>query len=370
MNNKPLISIIVIDYKKTNPYLIECLDAIQKQTYQNFEIILETDYPLDLKYPKLKVVDYQGKYVSPAKKRDHGAQIAKGKILAFIDDDAFPNSHWLARIIPHFKNKSIVGVGGPGITPPKVTWQETASGWASASPVGAGPYTYRFLPGKKQFVDDYPSMNLSIRKEDFEMVGGYDSDYWPGEDTKLCLDLVQKTGKKILYDPQVIVYHHRRSLWKGHLKQNGGFGLHRGFFARILPKTSLRPIYFLPSIMLLGLVFILLFSLFVITWRYFDAAIYTNHSATLSILFPLRTFGICAFALYFLALIANAIWIYVVISRSSLREVYSRRSNLRHTNVNSALFQSLLSIPTIFITHLWYGIRFIQGYLFTAKLKR
>ena len=332
----PLVSIIVIDYKKSNPYLIECLDAIQKQTYQFFEIILETDYPLDLKYPKLKIVDYQGKYISPAKKRDHGAQIAKGEIVAFIDDDAYPDSHWLAKIVPHFKDKTIVGVGGPGITPPNVSWQEAASGWASASPIGAGPYTYRFLPGKKQFVDDYPSMNLSVRKEDFEMVGGYDSDFWPGEDTKLCLDLVNKTDKKIVYDPKVIVYHHRRPLWKGHLKQNGGFGLHRGFFARILPKTSLHPIYFLPSLMFLGLLYILLTSFLSFPTR---SGIYTN----------IHTIGICAFAIYFLALVANALWIF---------------------NTSKNVLQTLISIPAIFVTHLWYGIRFIQGYLFTGKLKR
>ena len=349
----PLVSIIVIEYKKTNSYLIECLNAIQKQTYQNFEIILETDYPLDLNYPKLKIVDYQGKYISPAKKRDHGAQIAKGEVVAFIDDDAYPDPHWLARIVPHFKNKNIVGVGGPGITPANVSWQEAASGWASASPIGAGPYIYRFLPGKKQFVDDYPSMNLSIRKEDFEAVGGYDSDFWPGEDTKLCLDLVNKTDKKIIYDPKVIVYHHRRPLWKGHLKQNGGFGLHRGFFARILPETSLRPIYFLPSIMLLGLIFVIISSTF-------SPLVIARSKATWqsqSVISFIQMIGLYAFAVYFIALFLNAIWIYVVIARSK-------------ATWQSRIAQSFISIPTIFVTHLWYGVRFIQGYLFTAKLKR
>ncbi len=74
----PLVSIVVIDYKKENPYLIECLEAIEKQTYKNFEIILESDHPLNLKFENLKIIDYQGKYKSPAFKRDHGAQIAKG----------------------------------------------------------------------------------------------------------------------------------------------------------------------------------------------------------------------------------------------------------------------------------------------------
>lgn len=328
----PLVSIIVIDYKKNNPYLIECLNAIQKQTYKNFEIILETDYPLDLQYPKLKIVDYKGKYIPPSSKRDHGAKIANGEILAFIDDDAYPDPHWLEKIVPHFQNSQIVGVGGPGVTPANVSWQEDASGWASASPIGAGIYIYRFLPRKKQFVDDYPSMNLSVRKNEFISVGGYDSKFWPGEDTKLCLDLTKKLNKKIIYEPQAIVFHHRRPLLFPHLKQNGGFGLHRGFFAKILPETSLRPIYFLPSVMLIGFCFIALSFL-------------SNNSLIILI----RNFGIFCFSIYTVALVLNAIWI---------------------RNHSKSILQAVVSIPTIFITHLWYGFRFIQGYLFTGKLER
>lgn len=340
MNTKPLISVIVIEHKKDNTYLIECLEAIKRQTYKNFEIILETDHHLDLKYPKLKIISYKGEYTPPSNKRDHGAKIAKGEILAFIDDDAYPDPHWLENIVPHFKEINIVGVGGPGITPPNVSWKEMASGWASASPMGAGLYNYRFYHEKKQFVDDYPSMNLSVRKKDFDTIGGFDSNFWPGEDTKLCLDLTHKLNKKIIYDPQVIVFHHRRPLWKPHLKQNGSFGLHRGFFARILPATSLRPFYFFPSLMFLGLIYILITSLLSFRTR---SGIYTN------LFLSLRTLGLYAFTIYFLALVLNSIWI---------------------LNKSKSLFQSAISIPVIFITHLWYGAKFIQGYLFTAKLKR
>jgi cellulose synthase/poly-beta-1,6-N-acetylglucosamine synthase-like glycosyltransferase len=336
VNKNPYISVIVIDYKKNNPYLLECLSAIQKQTFKDFEIILETDHPLKLNFPKLKIVDYQGKYIPPANKRDHGAKIARGEILTFIDDDAYPDKRWLEKIIPNFKDKSVVAIGGPGITPPDVSWREAASGWASASPVGAGIYTYRFLPTQKKYLDDYPSMNLSVRREEFLKVGGYDSDYWPGEDTKLCLDLTGKLNKKIIYEPKAMVYHHRRPLWFPHLKQNGSFGLHRGFFARILPATSFRLIYFLPSLMFLGLIFLVI-ARSVATWQ------------SQSIVSPFYTLGFYSFAIYFLALFINAIWIYTK-SKSPL--------------------QSFISIPVIFITHLWYGIRFIQGYLFTAKLKR
>ncbi len=365
----PKVSIIIVDYKKKNPYLVECLDAIQNQTYKNFEIILVCDYPVTLSssrrrgsIPSLRQKSY-GHYVGPAEKRDVGAKMAKGEILAFIDDDAFPSPDWLAKIVPHLKNKDIAGVGGPGITPTNVSWQEQSSGWASASPAGAGNYTYRFLPGKMQFVDDYPSMNLAVRKTDFDRVGGFDSNFWPGEDTKLCLDLTHKLGKKIIYEPKAIVYHHRRPIWKGHLMQNGNFGLHRGFFARILPETSLKLIYFAPSFLLLGLIYLLFLSkLNQPPFNY------------------LHSYGWLALKLYFLLLTLNSLWIFSIIARSettwqsststSLHSVIPGLTRNPSNKVQSAILQSLISIPVIFVTHLWYGTRFLQGFLFTEKLSR
>ncbi len=304
-----MISVIVIDYKKDNPLLRECLEHLQKQTYKNFEIILLTDYKNNLKYPKLRKKSY-GRYVGPAQKRDDGVKMAKGEIIAFIDDDAYPERDWLKNIILNFKNKNITAVCGPGITPPNSSWREIASGWVSASPLGGGPYSFRFLPKPKRFVDDYPSMNLAVRKKDFLAVGGFDSHYWPGEDTKLCLDLTSDS-KKIIYDPKILVYHRRRPLWISHLRQNGNFGLHRGYFARVLPKTSFRLSYFTPS--------------------------------ALALFFPL------VFLPYSFLLILNSVWI--------IRE-------------SKSLFQAVVSIPAVFLTHIWYGIKFLQGFFLTKNLLR
>lgn len=323
-SKNPPVSVIIVDYKDNNPYLLEGFEAIQKQSYQNYEIILVTDYKNNLNFPKLKK-KYFNRYTGPAEKRDWGAKIAKGEILVFLDDDAFPSKNWLKEIVKEFQNKNVCAVGGPGITPEGVGWQEEASGWASASPLGSGNYIYRFLSHKRQFVDDFPSMNLSVRKKDFLAVGGFDSHYWPGEDTKLCLDLVQKVQKKIVYQPKAVVFHHRRPLWYPHLRQNGNFGLHRGFFARVLPSTSLRPIYFLPSLLF---IYIFLLPLAI--------TIFGN-----MVFVPLFT--------YIFLLTSNSVWILLRSKKAG---------------------QAILSLPVIFITHLWYGVRFLQGLLFTDKLKQ
>lgn len=292
---------IIIPFRQPSEFLYECLNYLEKQTYKNYEVILLPD-------------EVTGK-MGPAEKRDIGARRAEGEILAFIDDDAYPDRDWLKNASKHFDKSQIAAVCGPGVTPPNSSWQEQVSGWFSASPLGGGSYTYRFLPAVKRFVDDYPSMNLAVRKSDFLKVGGFDSNFWPGEDTKLCLDLTHKLGKKIIYDPKVLVYHHRRPVWISHLRQNGNYGLHRGYFAKALPKTSFRLVYFLPSFLVLGL-----------------------------ILAPL-----VVVPAYGLLLVANGFWV---------------------TAKSGSLFQGLISIPVVFLTHFWYGVRFIQGFLFTKQLRR
>ena len=92
-------------------------------------------------------------------------------------------------------------------------------------------------------------MNLLVRRAAFEDAGGFGTHFYPGEDTKFCLALVNNGGR-IRYDPGVVVYHHRRNLFVPHLRQIGQYGLHRGHFARIYPWTSLRLGYILPSLWL------------------------------------------------------------------------------------------------------------------------
>ena len=55
-------------------------------------------------------------------------------------------------------------------------------------------------------------------------------------DTKLCLDIVYELGKKIVYEPKAVVYHHRRRLFKEHLNQISNYALHRDFFVEKLIK--------------------------------------------------------------------------------------------------------------------------------------
>ena len=244
------VSIVIIAARAT-PVLEESLAAIAKLQGPETETIVVLD---DVYKSGGEAVRYIASgAIGPADKRDIGARSARGDLLAFLDDDAYPSPGWLAAAVPLFDNSNVWAVGGPGVTPSTDGYRAQVSGWAYAAWMVSGPARYRYVPQAARNVDDYPSMNLIVRRSAFEQVGGFDSAYYPGEDTKFCLELIRRGGQ-IIYDPDVLVYHHRRPVISGHLRQISGYGWHRGYFSRVFPETSRRLPYFVPSLWVLWLI--------------------------------------------------------------------------------------------------------------------
>jgi len=320
---------IIIPTKKINDSLRqETLPAILNQSYKNFEIILLPDKKTKEKFPQTKIIATYPR-TGPADKRDLGVKKAKGEILAFLDDDSYPAKNWLKQAVKIFQESQIiVGVAGPALTPPTNNLRQKASGYVWSTWLGSGGAgNYRCALAPRREVDDYPTVNLLVRKKDFLSVGGFDSHFWPGEDTKLCLDLTKKLKKKIVYHPGVVVYHHRREVFGPHLKQISRYAIHRGHFARVLPETSFRLGYLLPSLFVLGLIL----------------------GFFLSLAHPV-------FQLIYL----GALGTYLAVLLFTATQVYCQEKNLS---------LALLIIPSIFITHLVYGTLFIKGF-FSTELKR
>src|SRR5436190_22981562 len=91
---------VVIPLKEIGYYIIfEAIPALDQQLYKKFEVIVlpnqHESYDLTLlkKYKWLRIIP-TGKVTRPAEKRDIGAKEAKGNIIAFIDDDAYPPKEW------------------------------------------------------------------------------------------------------------------------------------------------------------------------------------------------------------------------------------------------------------------------------------
>jgi len=229
--------------------LQECLAALAVQTYADFETIVLPDETAGEAPAQAHVRWLVTGKVRPAEKRNLGIRAATGEIVAFIDDDAYPEAHWIENAIKYFAEPSVGAVGGPGVTPPGDGFFARCGGRVYENICVSGNYRYRYLGGRvRRDIDDYPSCNLFVRKDLLDAIGGYRTDFWPGEDTLLCEAIVMEQHRRIVYDPWTLVYHHRRRLFLPHLRQLGRYGFHRGYFVKRFPATSARFSYFVPTL--------------------------------------------------------------------------------------------------------------------------
>jgi glycosyltransferase involved in cell wall biosynthesis len=315
---------IIIPVKAINNYVRETVPYIQNLSHQSWELIILPNVSELDEWNDTRIQVVPSGRVGPAKKRDMGAELAQGEILVFLDDDSYPEPNLLNIAEHYFSDSTVVALGGPAMTPPLDTFWQRVSGAVFLSKFSGGA-PERYIPyGEVRDIQDWPSVNLMVRTADFLVIGGFNSPYWPGEDTKLCLDLIQKTHKRILYAPDLVVWHHRRAGLKAHLKQVGGYGLHRGYFAKRYPETSRRFMYFLPS----GFLLFVIFSFFM-PWLP-DAIRY-------AFMFGWVVYGVAL--------------------------VFAFNDFVKSEKLGVALC-ALWYVP---FTHMFYGVRFLQG-LFTRNL--
>jgi len=244
----PKVSII-IPCKNIDTYVQECVENCLAVDYPAFEVLLLPDSPSSLKLRGVATIPTGP--LKPAAKRNIAAKHATGEFHASIDSDAYPAKDWLRNAMKYFDDPVVAGVGGPGLTPEGDSFMQRASGHILSSFM-VGRISRRY---KAQWIyesDDVHSCNFIVRKSVLEEVGGWDDRYWPGEDTLICLG-IKKLGKKLVEASDVVVYHHRKPLFKEHLKQVSRFGLHRGIFARRFRGNSFKLTYFVPSLLILSL---------------------------------------------------------------------------------------------------------------------
>ncbi len=131
--------------------------------------------------------------------RNRGIKETDGDVIAFIDDDAIASKNWLKVIYKKFLNSDIDCLTGKVIP----LWSCKIPRWYHPRMRGVIVDVDR---GDDTFVLKklMPAVNMAVRRFVFEEYGGFRLDR--GEDTEFSCRVV-KAGCKILYCPEMLVYH-------------------------------------------------------------------------------------------------------------------------------------------------------------------
>ena len=226
----PLVSVIVCTYNGQRT-LAETCAGIRGLAYPRVEVIVVDDGSTDesaeiARAHGFHVISTENCGLSSA--RNTGAGAAHGEIVAYLDDDAVPDPHWLNHVVDAFVRDDVAAVGGPNIAVPGdgVVADAVAISPGNPSQVLLGDRVAEHIPG----------CNASFRREALLQAGGFDPRFHTaGDDVDLCWRL-QDAGGRIGYTAAAVVLHHRRATVRGYLRQQRGYGRAEAMLERKWPE--------------------------------------------------------------------------------------------------------------------------------------
>lgn len=199
-----------------------CLAAIGKMRGKNFETILADDGSSDgtadhvaRAFPWVRVLRLPPGGLSTA--RNKAAAAARGKYLAYTDDDCEPDRDWLANLARIFASGAYDAAGGPNLPPAPRTREEAI--------VAAAPGAPSHVMLDDVAAEHLPGCNLAVSRAAFDAIGGFDPRFHTaGDDVDFCWRL-RAAGKHLGFAPGAFVWHHRRPHPSAFLRQQIGYGI-------------------------------------------------------------------------------------------------------------------------------------------------
>jgi len=231
----PRVSVVVCTYNGSRT-ISECLDALTRLDYPDYEVIVVDDGSTDgaaaiARRYACRLIQTENRGLSSA--RNAGLGAATGEIVAYLDDDASPDPHWLTYLAATFLSSSHAGVGGPNVAPPGDGPIAECVARAPGGPV------HVLLTDRE--AEHIPGCNMAFRKACLEAIGGFDPRFRvAGDDVDVCWRL-QERGWTLGFSPAAMVWHHRRNSLYAYWKQQIGYGRAEAMLERKWPEKYNGP---------------------------------------------------------------------------------------------------------------------------------
>jgi GT2 family glycosyltransferase len=267
---QPAVSVIVLNWNGA-AFLSRCLAALQAQTYTDFEVMVvdngSTDHSVDdveARWPGFRVLRLEHN-LGFAVANNQGAQLARGRWLVFLNNDAFPQPDWLERLVEaalawpaftFFASRLMYASDPNRIQAAGDVLHVSGFAWSrdSGAPVEAGHLDVAevFSPC---------AAAAMYQRQAFLEVGGFNQDFISHlEDVDLGFRL-RLAGQRCLYVPSAVVAHLVSASY-GVVSERSVYQVQRNvvwmFVANMPGKLFWK---YLPAHLIANLVFLLYYSL-------------------------------------------------------------------------------------------------------------
>ena len=269
----PFFSIIIPVYNRPEE-VDELLESLNKQTYQDFEVLLIEDgssIKCDLvaqKYSQGLNIRYYFKDNSGrSETRNYGMEKAKGDYFVFFDSDCVIPPFYFEKIKKTLEKNYTDSYGGPDKADESFSNLQKAISFSMTSFLTTGGIRGSKGTKMEKFVPR--TFNMGFSKEVYEAVGEFKDMF--GEDIDLSLRIRNK-GYTCQLIADAFVYHKRRIDLRSFYRQVHVFGMARISLYLIHP-TSMKLVHTLPTFFTVASVLMILLSFYSI-WFVFPLGIY------------------------------------------------------------------------------------------------
>ena len=226
----PRMSVVVCTHNGART-IRRCLEALLQLEYPDFEVIVVNDGSTDGTAAIVEEYDcllFTTENLGLASARNTGLSVAGGDIIAYVDDDAYPDRQWLLYLADAFLTTTHAAIGGPNVPP-------VGDGLVADCVAGAPGGPIHVLISDRE-AEHIPGCNMAFRREALWEIGGFDVQFRAaGDDVDICWRL-QERGCTIGFSPAAMVWHHRRNSVLGYLKQQYGYRRAEALLERTWPE--------------------------------------------------------------------------------------------------------------------------------------
>ncbi|MEY3288563.1 MAG: hypothetical protein RLZZ419_805 [Pseudomonadota bacterium] len=194
--------------------VVDFLKSLMNQTYKNFELIIidqnkdgKIDAIVDFYKDCFNIRHIKVDFVGNARARDYGIGLAKGRIVAFPDDDCAYHKEVLNQVIAEFtkrKNLSILVTG---------SYDFSSSRFSIGVNSSKAHYFSRFKMMGVEFTQFFDRSKIDDKQFHLDHDFGIGSKYSGGEGFELLYRLL-RAGNTAFYTPKIKIYHPDKDHYK------------------------------------------------------------------------------------------------------------------------------------------------------------